>query len=108
MRSNTLTSLAEITRRRPVSGDVSGKLAATPSEIRKFRVEELRAADRLVRRAEVLRAEAKRLLKMAEREEAKLTRNPERGGEASQAFESSRIIFPHPDCFVSVVIRPRL
>ncbi|MET4091275.1 hypothetical protein ABID60_007019 [Bradyrhizobium sp. S3.5.5] len=70
---------AEITHRRPVSGAVSGKLAATPSDIRKFRVRELRAAaDRLVQRAEVLRAEAERLLKIAEREEANLARKPRR------------------------------
>ncbi|MFK4522171.1 hypothetical protein ABIF90_000152 [Bradyrhizobium japonicum] len=79
MRSNTPTLPGGIRRRRPVSGDLSGKLAATTSEIRKFRIKELRAAaDRLVRRAEALRVEAKRLIKIAEREEAKLTRESRR------------------------------
>ena len=91
MRSNTPTPRSddlpgEIRRRRPVSGDLSGKLAATSSEIRKFRIKELRAAaDRLIRRAEALRVEAKRLLKIARREEAKLARAPRRNPRSAAA-----------------------
>ena len=91
MRSNTPTPRSddlpgEIRRRRPVSGDLSGKLTETSSEIRKFRIKELRAAaDRLVRRAEALRVEAKRLLKIARREEAKFARAPRRNPRSAAA-----------------------
>ena len=91
MRSNTPTPRSddcpgEIRRRRPVSGDLSGKLTATSSEIRKFRIKELRAAaDRLVRRAEALRVEAKRLLKISRARGSEAgarppEKSPERGG----------------------------
>lgn len=81
MRSNTPTPQSDlpggIRRRRPVSGDLSGKRAATLWEVRELRIKGLRAAaEQLVRRAEALRAEAERLIKMAEREEAKLARKP--------------------------------
>ena len=91
MRSNTPTPRSddlpsEIRRRRLVSGDLSGKLTETSSEIRKFRIKELRAAaDRLVRRAEALRVEAKRLLKIARREEAKFARAPRRNPRSAAA-----------------------
>ncbi|KGT77142.1 hypothetical protein MA20_21235 [Bradyrhizobium japonicum] len=96
MRPNTSATQShsppdKITRRRG-SGDLSGKLAATPSEIRKFRVRELRAAAaRLVRRADVLRAEAKRLLEMAEREKAKLARTPRRKPRSAATTPAKRL-----------------
>lgn len=74
-RSNSFA--AKITRQRPVSGVLSHKQPIAPRRLRKLRIKELRdAAERILYRAEVLRAEARRLVKMAEREEAKLARKP--------------------------------
>ncbi|MBR0883784.1 hypothetical protein ABIF65_004317 [Bradyrhizobium japonicum] len=92
---NTKALKSQITRGRLVSGALSGKCAPTPQEFRELRIKELRAAAaQLVRRAEVLRAEAERLIKIAEREKAKLARK-RRGPTQSAAAPSAKAL-RHP------------